>query len=110
MPLRSFFLMEFDEAMRLGMNTAENTWGESFMLDGGTSYIGTFNAHEGAQVTAPGGYEQRVDGTMVASKEQFGTVQPYEGQRLTLGNRRYTVVEVHEDSAAWSLVLKGINE
>jgi hypothetical protein len=102
--------MDFNSIMAGGMTQAEGVWGEEFTLDGGETYVGTFNEYSGAHVTGPGGQEDRVDGIMVASLGQFGTFQPERGQRLTLGGRRYTVVRVLQDSAAWTLILKGVNE
>lgn len=103
--------MDFNGAMANGMVEAEGVWGDSFTLDGNeATYIGTFNSWKSAQQIGPGGYEQQIDGIMVASKDQFGTSQPKNGQRMTLGGRRYVIVEPEEDSASWTMALKGINE
>ena len=103
---------DFERAINNGMQFSETSfWPSPFTLDGNSKqFTGNFNQYQGSQQIGPGGYEEHVDGILVASKPQFGSVRPFNGQRLTLGGRRYIAVEIHEDMASWDFILKGVNE
>lgn len=102
--------MNFNDVMAQGMAGAEAMWGDAFVLDGDeTTYVGTFNSWRDSRQIGPGGFEIHIDGVLVASLRQFKTT-PYNGQRITVNGKRYVIVEVDQDSAAWTFALKGANE
>jgi hypothetical protein len=87
-----------------------NVWGDPFTIDGDPkTYLGTFNAYDKAQEIGPGGYEENIDATLVASKPQFGTYRPKNGVGVTVMGQRFKAARVTEDQASWAFQLTGLH-
>lgn len=85
--------------------------GSTFTVDGVSgSFVGVYNRHSYAEKLSVGGYEEEVDGTLVASKGQFsGVWTPDSGKRLFVQSKAHKVVGIVEDAWSYTFSLTGIN-
>ena len=95
------------------LRQAEKALPTTFTVDGVTdvTFTGIFNRHQYAERLVIGGFEEDVDGTMVASKPQFTATTwiPNRGKRLCAAGKAFQIVGVTEDTIGYTFSLKGVN-
>lgn len=103
-------MTSFAAAAAFGQSQAEATMGQAFAFPGARYpgvFTGVIDAHRRRVRLEMGGLEIDADATLSASKPQFSALPPLAPNvRLTIDRREYVVVEVQEDDAAYTFILK----
>jgi hypothetical protein len=94
------------------LGNLQSVAGSSFTVDGvAASFTGVYNRHAYSETLSIGGYEETVDGTLIASKAQFeGVWTPNRGKRVFVQEKAHKIVGVAEDAWSYTFSLIGVNK
>ena len=100
------------DLLSAGLAKLQTVAGDTFRVDGvGTTFTGVFNRHQYDATLIVGGYEEKVDATITATKSQFtGVWVPNRGKRVFCQSKAFQIVGVMEDGWSYSLSLKGVDQ
>lgn len=95
-----------------GLTTLQDVAGSTFTVDGvDATFTGVYNRHQYTETAIVGGFEESVDATLLAHKDQFSEVwTPNRCKRLFIQNKAHQVVGVTEDAWSYTLSLVGISK
>jgi hypothetical protein len=109
---RPFSLVIVHDLLAAAVGHLQQVAGSTFTVDGVSgTFTGVYNRHQYSERLSIGGYEEDVDATLIASKDQFeGAWTPVGGKRLFVQSKAHKVLGVTEDEWSFTFTLTGVNK